>query len=333
MNLLVNILRKIHVIHAAHDGNRFDFHLIEMSMGKEEIKTEKCLNGMSAADFTSKKFATPLILVISGKGVISKSYKENSEELKQITDRLDDFLFAKEVIGNGIVKVTFLRRKLYEVLCKELNIESLPLIEVRIDANNNPQEEAKKAAEEFQISGFSIRDVFTPSIRSSKLLSLVAGKILLPALLILLAILLVNFFVQQDIASRLKEQQFLLTQVKRNTDQAEKKQGERQQILEQLVNEPGYPYAWIADRIASVVPDEIILAELNIQPLKDRIQRNKPLNVERDKVVIKGTSINSTSVTAFTDSIQGLRIFKTVQLDMLNKDRNGNYQFTLNISL
>lgn len=236
-------------------------------------------------------------------------------------------------MGDGLLKVTFLRRKLYDALCKELNIGKLPLVEVRIDANNNLDEEARKAAEEFRTSRFSIKEAFTPSMRSSNLLSLIAGKILLPVLSILLAVLLVNFFVQQNIAGRLKEQQYLLAQTKKNTAQAEKSLGEKQQILDQLANESNFPYAWIADQIASAVSDEIILTELNIQPLIDRVQENKPIKVERNKVVIKGKSTNSASVAAFTDSIQAIRVFKTVQLDMLNKDRNDNYLFTLNISL
>lgn len=333
MNLLANILKRIHVIHAIHDGNRFDFHLVEINIGKNGIKMNKCLRDIPVTDITGSKFNTPLILIVSGKGIISKNYSENSEELKQIINQPNDFLFACEKMGDGLLKVTFLRRKLYDALCKELNIGKLPLVEVRIDANNNLDEEARKAAEEFRTSRFSIKEAFTPSMRSSNLLSLIAGKILLPVLSILLAILLVNFFVQQNIAGRLKEQQYLLAQTKKNTAQAEKSLGEKQQILDQLANESNFPYAWIADQIASAVSDEIILTELNIQPLIDRVQENKPIKVERNKVVIKGKGTNSASVAAFTDSIQAIRVFKTVQLDMLNKDRNDNYLFTLNISL
>lgn len=109
--------------------------------------------------------------------------------------------------------------------------------------------------------------------------------------------------------------------------------GEKQQILNQLSNEPRFSYAWIADQIASVVPDEIILTELEIQPLKDRIQENKPVNVEKNKILIKGQSLNPASVTDFTDSIQVLGAFGPVQLTMHNKDRNDHYLFTLDVSL
>lgn len=333
MNLLVNILKKIHVIYAIHDGSRFDFHLVEINIDKNGVKMNKCFRDIPVTDITGNKFNAPLILIVSGKGVISKNYNENSEELKQITNQPNDFLFACEKMENGLLKVTFLRRKLYDALCKELNVGELPLVEVRIDTNNNLDEEARKAAEEFWTSRFSIKEAFTPSMRSSNLLSLIARKISLPVLSVLLAVLLANFFIRQNIAGRLKEQQYLLAQAKKNTVQTEKSLGEKQQILDQLANESNYPYAWIADQIASVVSDEIILTELNIQPLVDRVQENKPVKVERNKVVIKGKSTNSTSVAAFVDSIHGIGIFGTVELDILNKDKNDNYQFTLNISL
>ena len=160
-----------------------------------------------------------------------------------------------------------------------------------------------------------------------------AKKVSLPVLLFLIVVLLINFFVQQNIANQLQEQQIRLAQTKRNTAQVEKNLGEKQQILNQLSNEPRFSYAWIADQIASVVPDEIILTELEIQPLKDRIQENKPVNVEKNKILIKGQSLNPASVTDFTDSIQVLGAFGPVQLTMHNKDRNDHYLFTLDVSL
>ena len=333
MNLLANILRNVHVIHAIYNGANFDFHLLEISIDKNGVKTDKYLKDMTLSDISGKKFDAPLVLTISGKGVISKIYKENSEELKRITEQPNDFLFASENVGDGMLKLTFLRRNLYDILCEELNIENFTLVEVRIDANNNPEQEARKAAEDFWTSKFSIKEAFAPSIRSSSLLSLVAKKVSLPVLLFLIVVLLINFFVQQNIANQLQEQQIRLAQTKRNTAQVEKNLGEKQQILNQLSNEPRFSYAWIADQIASVVPDEIILTELEIQPLKDRIQENKPVNVEKNKILIKGQSLNPASVTDFTDSIQVLGAFGPVQLTMHNKDRNDHYLFTLDVSL
>lgn len=333
MNLLANILKKVQVIHAVYNGMNFDYHLLEISMDKNGIKTDKYHKDIIISDITSKKFDTPIILTISGKGIISKNYKENSEELKRITEQPDDFLFASENMGDGILRVTFLRRHLYESLCKELVVEKLSLVEVRIDANNDPEQEAQKAAEDFWTSEFGVKEAFTPCMRSSCLMSLVAKKILLPVLLFLIVVLLINFFVQQNIGSQLQEQQTLLAQTKRNTAQVEKNLGEKQQLLDQLGNEAKFPYAWIADQVASVVPNEMILTELNIQPLRDRIQNNKPVTTENNKVVIKGRSINPTSVTDFIDSIHGLGVFGAIQLTMHNKDRDNYYQFTLDVSL
>lgn len=327
------ILRKLHVIHAVSDGNKFDFHLFEISIGKNGIMIDKCLEYISLEDIVAQKFSNPVILTISGRGVISKEYKKNSEESKQITDRPDDFLFAIEDLEDGMIRVIFLRRKLYDLLCRQLIVDRLSLVEVRIDVNNNPEQEARKAAEEFWRNKFGIKEVFSPSMRSNNLLSLVVRKILLPVLSSFLGVLLINFFVQQEFAGQLREQQFLLAQAKKNTTQVEKSLGERQEILNHLGNETKYPYAWIADRIASVVPKGIVLTELIIQPLKDKIQEKKTINVEKNKVVVRGRGIDPTSVTAFTDSIRVLNVFSTVQLIMQHKDKSDNYLFTLNASL
>lgn len=333
MNILVNILKVIHVVSAVSDGRKFDFQLIEVKIGRAGIKIEKYLKDIKLEDISGRKLNTPLVLTISGKGVISKDYKENSAELKQLTEQPNDFLFASENIGGGVLRVAFLRRKLYDVLCNELDIEKMPLVEVRIDANNNPEQEARKAAEEFWLSEFGIKEAFTPSMRSSNLLSLVAKKALLPLLLILLVLFLINFFVQQELSDRLKEQHSFLVQTKRNTAQVEKSLGEKQQILDHLANEAKYSYALIADRIASVVPDGITLTELNIQPLRDKVQENKTINIERNKVLIRGKSSNPALVTIFTDSLQVLSVLGSVQLIMQNRDRDDNYQFALNVSL
>ncbi len=333
MNLLVNILRKVHVIHAVNVGNKFVFHLFELSIGKDGIRIVKCLNDLTLAEITDRKYDTPLILTLSGKGVVSKNYQIDSKELKQIIEQPNDFLFACENIGNGSLRVTFLRRKLYDVLNNEFDTRKLTFVEIRIDGNNNPELEARKAAEEFWASNFGFKEAIIPSMRSCCLLSLMARKILLPVLLVLLVILLANFFVQQNIAEQLKEQQFLAAQTKRNAAQVEKNLDEKQQILDNLANETKYPYAWIADKIASVVPGDVILTELSIQPLKDRIQVNKSVNVEKDKVLIKGKSADPLSVTTFVDSIQAFGVFGAVQLTMHNRDKKDNYLFTLDVCL
>lgn len=54
MNLLVNILRKVHVIHAIYNGANFAFHLLEISIDKNGIKTDKYLKDIALSDISGK---------------------------------------------------------------------------------------------------------------------------------------------------------------------------------------------------------------------------------------------------------------------------------------
>jgi Tfp pilus assembly protein PilN len=333
MNMLSKFIKKISVISAVYSGSKFDFHLMVIGREKDEPKVIQSSESVPLPDITSKNYDTPLILIISGKGVISKDFKIESEEAGQITNHPEEFLFASENTGDNMMRVTFLRRKMYDTLCREINIERLPIVDVRIDAENNTRYEAIKAAEEFWTTQPGIKDVLTPSMRSSILLSLLAKQLLLPVLAVLLVMLLGNFFMQQHITGKLKEQQILMSQAQKNSAQAERTTDLKQQIMNDLVDEIRYPYSWIADRIASVVPDDVVLSELEIQPLNGKIQANKPVVAYENRIVVKGRCKDSESVTSLTDSIHSLGIFSTVQLNVLNKDRNNNYQFNIEISL
>ena len=333
MSVLSEFIKKISVISAVYNGSKFDFHLMVIGREKDEPKIIQSSESVPLPDITGKNYDTPLILIIGGKGVVSKDYKIESEEAGQITNHPEEFLFASENTGDNMLRVTFLRRKMYDTLCREINIEKLPIVDVRIDARNNTGYEAIKAAEEFWTTQPGIKDILTPSMRSSTLLSLLAKQLLLSVLAVLLVILLGNFFMQQHITGKLKEQQVLMSQAQKNSAQAERTTDLKQQILNDLVNEIHYPYSWIADRIASVVPDDIVFSELEIQPLNGKVQANKPVAADENRIVVKGRCKDPASVTSLTDSIHSLGIFSTVQLNVLNKDRNNNYQFNIDISL
>lgn len=333
MSALSKFIRKISIIRASFNGSKFDFHLLVISRDKDELKVIQSSENVVMADITGKNLDTPLILIISGKGVVTKDFRAESEESRQITNHPEEFLFASESTGESTLRITFLRRKMYDSLCHHMNIERLPVIEVRIDAGNNAELEAIKAAEEFWTAEAGIKEIMAPSLHSSTLLSILAKQLLLPVLGILLVVLLANFLVQQNLASRLNDQQVRMSHAQKTSAQAEKISGQKQQVLNDLVSEIHYPYSWIADRIASVVPDDIVLSELEIQPLSGKIQANKPVVADENKVVVKGRCRNPESVTSLTDSIHSFGIFSSVQLNVLNRDGNNNYQFNIDISL
>lgn len=333
MNVLSKFIRKISVISASFNGSKYDFLLLVIGREKDEFKVIQSSENVPLADIAGKNYDTPLILIISGKGVVSKDFRTESEEVRQITNHPEEFLFASENTGENRCRITFLRRKMYDSLCQEINIEKLPVIEVRIDAGNNTKHEAIKAAEEFWATQSGMKEILTPSMRSSTLLSLLTKQLSLPVLGVLLVILLGNFMIQQNITDRLKGQQTLMSQAQRNSAQVERITDIKQQVLNDLVNEIHYPYSWIADRIASVVPDDIVLSELEIQPLNGKIQANKTVEADENRIVVKGRCKDPESVTSLTDSIHSLGIFSTVQLNVLSKDRNNNYQFNIDISL
>ena len=332
MNIAALILNRLTVIYATLTDQGWQYRILETGRVGETISIRSRWEINSPSDWPGKKHKHPTVLILAGKGIVSKEYPKDDPGMKRIVSRPDEFVFAVEEASDK-QRLTFMRRRQYEEALAGLSVWKQPFLGVRMDPEGDPGTEALAAADDFFNHTLSFRKMLKASPGNSTLLSLMADRLLLPVLGLFLAVLLVNFLVQQNLQKQLQEQQFLLSRLQQTAAVRDKQQGQQQLLQNLLLPEPRYPYAQIADRIGSLVPAGVVLTELTIQPVLKKIQENKPLQIEPNRVLIRGEAVSAAPVTQLTDTLRKWDVRHSVQLLSLIRDRNDRYRFEIDVRL
>lgn len=333
MPLFRSILNHVQVLHVSFTEATCRYTLTEVCLRQGKVRIRHRIPNFDLGHWKGKKQKHPVVLVLSGKGIVSKEYAQESEAIRRITDHPEVFLFASESLPDNRIRLTFLRREQYEEQMDVLSAYKLPIVDTRIDPQGDTYGESLSAGSDFFNKTLNRKNLFQPSEESNILFSLVTRRLLLPVSGLLLLLLLVNFFFRQHLDKQIEERLFKLHAIRQSETVRDKEQGQLNRMYEMLLPEAGYPYAWIADRIAGIIPDGILLTELSIHPLMKKLQEQKPLETEPKRIILRGESSESTPVTLLSDALQGLEEVASVQLLSLTRNRNDRYVFEIDLRL
>lgn len=333
MKAIAHILNRLTVLYAAYTEQGWKYTVVEVYRKRGEIRLGEQCDGFSPEEWKGRKHKFPVILVLGGRGIVTKEYATGSEAIQRITAHPQEFLFALEDITENRQQLTFLRREQYDNLMTELSTYKLPVIAVRIDPAGDMAAEARTAANEFFGHTLAGKNLIKPLPENNTLFGLLTSRLLLPVLGLVLSALVVNFFVQQNLQQQVEQQQVVLAGFQRITSQQNEQQGRQQELQGMLAAGPRYPSGWMADRIAAVIPAGVTLTELTVQPVQKKLQDNKPLLIESGRILIRGESASASPVTRLTDTLGRLEMNRSVQLLSLTRDRNNRYQFEIDLRL
>lgn len=332
MNRLRIVFNRFFVLEALHGASGWSYVLYELTAYRGRVRIKRRVRNFSPSALLKNKPKFPFALIIAGQGIISKNYDASSEFVGEITQNSEEFLSVTEALG-GKVQLTFMRRQLYAELMQELEKYNLPIVATHISGAKNRSGEVLAAGGEFYNEDLTLRNVLKPSAKGSTLASLAASRLMLPVLVIILAVLVCNFMAGQSLQQRSAEQIYALRQLQKGADARGKQQSEIARFRKEYSYQPRWPYSFVADRIASVLPSQIMLTVLTINPLGKKLQENKPLITERDVVLIRGEAPASLPVTIFADNLRSLEFAHNLQLTAMERDRDNKYIFEIMIRL
>lgn len=330
--MLKGVLRKLFVLSAIYDGSGWRFTFIELIRIKKRVRFRgrSCMTDLEPLKKYRKE---PFVLIIGGVGVISKIFDIDDASAGRISDNTGQFISCREPAGTDSVKLTFMRRELFDSLMQQLSIYKLPIISTRIDPDNNILKESTEAGNDFFGTGFSVSRLIRPTAETSILASLYTNKLMLPVLSGLMLILVLNFFIGRNLQQEFQQQQLLLNRLTKENSFVTDQKKQQAKLLSMLLPEFKYRYSLLADQIASVVPADVTLVELTINPLSKKIQVNKPLSTEINKIRIIGSCSLLTQTARFTTSLKNFGFVKDIKILSLDKDRTGNYIFEIELYL
>lgn len=333
MKLRTGFVRRFYVLTACHRDSGWYYTRFEVLKYAGRSRIKKRLSGYDPNSWRKEKKQFPVALIIYGQGIVSKAYSSDSEFARKIIGNSAEFLSVQEKANEKEIRLTFMRRTLYESVVDELSKSSLPPYAVRMCPAANPSAEVFAAAEEFFSRDMRWKNRISGSREADLLNRYLAKQLLLPVLGVILFALVVNFFIGDHLTKTIQRQNYELSIYRENAARRSLER-EQQLRLETLgIRESAYPFGFIADRIAAVVPDGIMLSALTIFPVTVKIRENKPVHSARDRISIRGESVLSDSVSLFSDALGSLEFVRQIKLLSLEKDRHGKYLFVMELYL
>lgn len=136
----------------------------------------------------------------------------------------------------------------------------------------------------------------------------------------LLLLLVCNFFVfnsRFEKFQRLQQEVQLYENQKTQLDERLKVVESKKEIIESVYRSGFSKSSWYVDQIIQQLPTSIVLEQLQYQPLKKTIRKSKPIQLNKQMIVVKGKSNNK---DAFSDWLSNLE-----QLEMVNEVTILNY--------
>ncbi len=332
MNPLKIIFRKLNVLVAVSqpDGWRYVRYEVLFHRGHARIR---CRTTFVPAAWTKKGQKTPWILVVGGDGVVSKSCAPESETARHIFENFSEFLSATEPVSGGLVRLTFMRREVYDGLMSALAACRLPLVSTRLLPGGDPFTEVRVAADDFFGTTLQPKALVQATSEANCLCELLYRRLLVPVLAVCLVALLANFFVQNGLRREAGEQRAELARLQQAAAAENRQKAGADGLRAMLLPASSYPYAWLADRIAGVVPPETMFTSLSVNPLTKKLQEGKVPVIQSGKIILRGYAPDAAPIARMADSLRRTEPFSRLKLTTLEKDRAGRYQFEIAIDL
>ncbi|MDR0894159.1 MAG: hypothetical protein LBN06_02480 [Prevotellaceae bacterium] len=278
----------------------------------------------------------PVILYITGEGVLSKHYPTEDVARKKITEN-KELLWSVTSSGKDSegVTVSFMRRERIAPLLEELDRYAVPILEQHIASTHlsagelSPGEALKRA--------FALSNLRRKPEQLNLLCRLLYHRLQLPVLLLFLVLLLGNFLLSERWR---RENNLLQTELsaRQRNDKLQKESREKQgRISNEYRKVPSVSFALLSDRIASYVPEEVRLNRLSLFPATSSgslIGRDKEVKLSFGIIHLTGETTIPGSATLFSRFLSNDPLFDSVKVVSLERQKDSPlFQFELHLKI
>jgi len=333
MKLTSFLFRKIVLIHVEMGKNgieRKEETSVRFSKEKAVIGKWKDFE----IDTISKWKNVPVLIIITGEGIISKIYdKQDITDKRIIKD--PDFIWNIETENGQGQILSFLRRDKLSNLLQVFKQHHLVLIDMWI-YGTGVKYDVQKRLDKLYIEHFKSSMLLKSPDYKDILANVIFQKIFFPVLLLFFTLLLGNYFLNSYYTKQYQQMQSVIQQDERKNRVNSLEEQKKNQLLAGYNQIPNQSFALLADRIASYVPANLYLTSLNIFPIeKNSNTRDKStLPLDFHIIRLKGTVETPGSVTLLSQLLESDSLFEKVKVVQIGRMKNTNlFEFELEINL
>jgi hypothetical protein len=107
---------------------------------------------------------------------------------------------------------------------------------------------------------------------------------------------------------------------------------------EQFLTQSGFAeksnFSYYTDLLASTIPSEVQLLELNVNPLKSKIKKEKAIELRKGIIAIKGQTLNSIILNDWIKNLEEFKWIRKISVVQYMKEQTNNYgEFILDIEM
>lgn len=101
------------------------------------------------------------------------------------------------------------------------------------------------------------------------------------------------------------------------------------ELKEQFISSTGLlnpsKFSYFADRIAIKMPGSIVLTNLNIQPLKGRVKKQKEINYTENQIIVEGYTTKSRNIDKWIKILEDEDWILNTEIQDITKEEKSNY--------
>jgi Tfp pilus assembly protein PilN len=279
-----------------------------------------CGEGMEVETVGRKR---PTVVSVRGHGVVTKR-----------ADAAGDILERAKAAGSGFVwtqhdgNVSLVRAEQLDVLGEAL--AGAAIVEMR--CGDEPE---KAVAEHFFAEYANLRTLLRPSAAGSVMALAAVRKLRLPVLGIVFLALVVNMLAAPGVRTRHDAAGAELEALRRTAGQADKATERRREFLAEYAGmQLPVPVSFLCDRVAMVVPQEMTLTMLAVQPPLQAPESNRKTTLAENRVEIAGEASDAADVSDYVSKLSETGIAHHVRLASMERDRErGVFVFRIELEL
>ena len=294
---------------------QLQFYRIRYSGGNTIILNCHNWNDMQAVNIKS-----PVLIIVGGYGIIKRDICGNIaiyEKVKTDTKTYTFYENEKEFI--------FLRKIHIHNILDQLNKLKVRYLPIRLsDIQHLNDTTALEYALDFFHKETGIIKLFSFTPQADIIAGVIFKQLKLSVLCITFILLLVNTFIRNNLEQKYNLQRGVLNQLQQTQIQHEKIQNNKKSSVDKFIIESNIRYAVIADKIASILPDEISLTRLHIAPLDRGVKKEKIPQYLLNTIFIEGNPKDNDIIGIFLDNLKRLKFIKEVHLDNVKHDNRDN---------
>lgn len=340
-NLLQRLIGPLAVLRVRFtDADNYSMSLFVLGCTGEQIRVLRREDEPNAAILKKECAARPVLVSVSGHGIITKP-ADGSPLVEKVTADPETFAwsFSDQDIRPGqdsrVGSISFVRREQIGPLEAYFAENGIFTGNICYDSPAaEPEQDARLQAERFCRDRMKWRIAVRPTHEGCMIAKSLSRRLRLPVLGLMLLLLIVGTLAADSLKDRRAEQQTLLTAQEKTRGASQARSGQRRAAAAEFSHRLAYRHAWLLDRTASHVPPAITLTSLAVQPLIKKLEDAKDPLVASETLSVRGRTDDAAAVSSLMAGLKSEPPVREAKLEQLEQNReSGLTEFKITVAL